>query len=835
MKRRRVTRACDSCRSKKVKCDGRQPCIHCTVYSYNCTYCTPGVRNKHSIEHHQDPASSQLLSTAAILAKATNPSGSSNDPSVSGPQLNLARNLVACNKILSFLLPDLKLDFLDHSKQISFDFEKFKAIYKNETSDNGPNLLENVALEYLSGKDVGSVKVKDESNEGLAPMDGANIPSFTLSPTLSSTSNMEIELPPKEETLRLIYACWTKGCVLFRFYHRPSLLEEVDLLYSIDPRDYGDRQHQFLPLFYLTLACGLLFSKNSAKSSADNTILEDEGYRYFMSARKLIDISNISDISLIQTVVMMTMYLQCLAQLSTCYLYIGIAMRSALKEGLHRNLSIVRLSDLSPIDIDTRKRLFYTIYKMDIYINSLLGLPQLIQEDEFDQEMPCNLDDDNITADAYLFEKQGDRPSSAECANHHTRLLMIQSHIIRKLYPVKVKGQTPSRPDHIHQKVTEAEMELKSWLDQLPYELKPAAIDFDDPQSIKSQRLFVLANCYIRLSFFNCQIMLYRPFIHYISSGRALTQDHTDPRSLIRGRNCIKVARLVVKLASRMIDHDLLVGTYWFSMYSIFFSVACLIYYYHFANYSGGANYAGVLFDDDLNIEEIQKDIEIGQKVLHSLKNSSSSSLRVFNILNALFEQMNQRTASSSAAEGKPFMSRKEPLSAPFPITDERVGTTFSNFDIINSFSTERKIEEPMRMPSLSHRLSQKRKQPEPLMRSIVRPEMQEPPVSPVVKSPGSLQTFSDSGLELGPLISNGTEALDYVPGVFDALDAQIFGRILPPYMLEKNAKHGAAADSMSPYPASLDPNVTEFDLGDYSRSPELNYLDPFTINSYQL
>lgn len=33
-KRRRVTRACDECRRKKIKCDGRQPCTHCSVYSY---------------------------------------------------------------------------------------------------------------------------------------------------------------------------------------------------------------------------------------------------------------------------------------------------------------------------------------------------------------------------------------------------------------------------------------------------------------------------------------------------------------------------------------------------------------------------------------------------------------------------------------------------------------------------------------------------------------------------------------------------------------------------------------------------------------------------------
>lgn len=33
-KRRRVTRACDECRRKKIKCSAGLPCIHCTVYSY---------------------------------------------------------------------------------------------------------------------------------------------------------------------------------------------------------------------------------------------------------------------------------------------------------------------------------------------------------------------------------------------------------------------------------------------------------------------------------------------------------------------------------------------------------------------------------------------------------------------------------------------------------------------------------------------------------------------------------------------------------------------------------------------------------------------------------
>ncbi|KAL2833987.1 hypothetical protein BJY01DRAFT_253274 [Aspergillus pseudoustus] len=36
--------ACDECRRKKIKCDGKQPCTHCTFYSYDCTYDQPSNR-----------------------------------------------------------------------------------------------------------------------------------------------------------------------------------------------------------------------------------------------------------------------------------------------------------------------------------------------------------------------------------------------------------------------------------------------------------------------------------------------------------------------------------------------------------------------------------------------------------------------------------------------------------------------------------------------------------------------------------------------------------------------------------------------------------------------
>lgn len=826
LKRRRVTRACDNCRLKKVKCDGKQPCIHCTVYLFSCTYDRPNVRNKKvSAPMPSTPQSTALLQLIAMNRM----------PSIT----TINSNLILSQNILALLFPKLKFNFLDDKPQ-NFDFVKFEKV-----------------VGYLQHKNPGNYSVNDIMelyHDGPTPTHSPTPQTEPYAAAASSAdesigAEIKIILPPKQEALQLIYTTWNKACVLFRFYHRPSLLEEVDLLYNMDPLHYTDRQQKFLPFLYSVLACGSLFSKSSYTKSENNDTLEEDGFRYFLEARKLVDITNVGDIPSIQTIVMMIVYLQCSARLSTCYSYIGIALRSALKEGLHRNLSIFQSRrKLDPIEADTRKRLFYTIYKMDIYINSLLGLPRSISEDEFDQELPVELDDQFITRDAYLYEEQGGRLSSSGCANHHTKLTIILSKIVKELYPIKVKPKSKTHSPNIHDKVTELELELKHWLDNLPQELRPTNPSNPDGDSQIPER-FKLANYYLHLSFLNCQISLYRPFIHYISNG--YQSQSSDPRSLIRGRNCIKVARMVVKLANKMIDQKLLIGTYWFSMYTIFFSIACLIYYFHFANYINqknnvkGVNYAGVMFDDDLNIEMIRKDIEIGRKVLNTLKNMSNASLRIYNILNSLFEQLNRRTADTSM---KASVSNQTSEAV-----DDGVQDILSNFDMINDFTNKEKGDTFKLVDSQLQVNSEGRDQ---LFNFLAKPKIDENIAAGIKIDQGSFNETSGDGLrsqepftnEVDNFIGNSAEKkegqqatvsptnvfdslLQYVPGVIDTLDKQIFGRMLPPYMLEGQKRQDDAEissglpQSNSNYLSGLE----DFDFDSTAFDPtQFDALEPF-------
>lgn len=825
LKRRRVTRACDNCRLKKVKCDGKQPCIHCTVYSYNCTYDRPNVRNKKALAPAPSTPQTDLLHLIVMNRM----------PSVSTTN----SNLVLCQNLMNLLFPRLHLNFLDDRPQ-NFDFNKFQKVvsylqHKNSASINLHEILDM----YL-----------DSPTPSASPINHVeHLASSTNSIDDHLGAEIKMILPSKEVALQLIFTTWNKACVLFRFYHRPSLLEEVELLYSLDPLHYTDRQQKFLPFMYSILACGSLFSRQSNGPLTSNEALEDDGFKYFLEARKLIDITNVGDIPSIQTIVMMIIYLQCSARLSTCYSYIGIALRSALKEGLHRNLSIFQSSKrkLDPIEMDTRKRLFFTIYKMDIYINSLLGLPRSISEDEFDQDFPVDLDDEYITREAYHVEKQQGRLSSSGCANHHTKLMIILSMIVKELYPIKIKPKpnAEAKPAiNIHEKITDLEFQLKQWLEALPAELKPT--DPNDSESGNQiPERFKLANYYLHLSFLNCQISLYRPFIHYISNGYQST--YSDSRSLIRGRNCIKVARMVVKLANKMIDQNLLVGTYWFSMYTIFFSIACLIYYFHFANYNNqknkmGVNYAGVLFDDDLNIEMIREDIEIGRKVLNTLKNTSNASLRIYNMLNNLFEQLNRKTADTSLKAN--LMSGSSSLEA----NDHSVQVTLRNFDNINDYSSDKnaegagvdafkfmnappngKLDSDKELFDLFAKTSNDDKVVQDF--NVDVPKVQNPSTKTLAaevtqQNPLNPKTTNLDDINMSAFIDT---PLDYVPGVIDTLDTQIFGRILPPYMLEGNKRQDTTFGKPS---EDVFKGFDEHELNSLTFDPSLfDSLDPFKPN----
>lgn len=185
------------------------------------------------------------------------------------------------------------------------------------------------------------------------------------------------------------------------------------------------------------------------------------------------DITDCRDITSLQAVLFMILFLQASANLSTCYSYIGIALRSSLRMGLHRNLA----GNFNPIERETRRRVFWVVRKMDTYVSALLGFPQMLSYDDIDQELPLEVDDEYITKDAILSMPEG-KISLYAASNAHTRLMRTLAKVIKYIYPTKgleqsVHGTAKASYVISNAKIREIEKDLADWLDRLPMGLRP--------------------------------------------------------------------------------------------------------------------------------------------------------------------------------------------------------------------------------------------------------------------------------------------------------------------------------------------------------------------------
>lgn len=683
------------------------------------------------------------------------------------PDIRRVENKLKCAElVLESIMPGV--DVFNPSFDIQGFLEAVQKARLEETSNpNSPY----TALK-LAQKGVTSVlAMKGGNNEideetGLpkgsvrSNINGDNDTAILNSPTVSPLDpgfgrEIKIILPPKHVASELIEAVWDNACVLFRFYHRPSFIRDLDLLYETDPDDYTNKQYKILPLVYSVMAVGVLFSMDKCEKLGFKDA--SEGYKYFVAARKLIDIADARDTYAIQSIVMMIIFLQCSARLSTCYSYIGVALRSALRAGLHRKVAY----NFNPIELETRKRLFWTIRKMDIYVNAMLGLPRSTAESDFDQELPDEIDDENITEDAYFPQMKG-KLSSAGIANAHTRLITILSHIMKYIYPVKPEIVTSSPLYNVtHSNVSQMEAEIRDWLESLPVELRPGANP--PPQYLKANRLLNLALCHV-------QIVLYRPFIHYCSP-----KFKGDEKARVSALNCIGVSRRAMYIAHELTSQRLLNGAYWFSIYTIFFSVACLVFYVH-------EN------PNDPEAVEIRRDAELGKNALTSLKDSSMSAQRTYNLLNTLFEQLNRRTAkmpvipqntNGSSAGSTPIDQQNEFGSAASAGIESEIDETFSQPPVKrmrkSRSSQGRKDVMSAGAPAsgVTATAAAESVNGFPSMEAVNTPQDR-----PLTSAPSVVSDVSDGRKTESPHL--------YVPGIMDQVDAQLFGRFLPPYMLQQ-------------------------------------------------
>ena len=395
------------------------------------------------------------------------------------------------------------------------------------------------------------------------------------------------DLPPKEVAIELCRNTIDDCCALQRPLHRPTFFKRLDSIYALDPENYTNEHVKFVPLLYSSMAVGCLFGRpDDNKSELDKKGYRsaiEQGYQYFQIAKTMLDITDCRDLMSIQAVMFMILFLQGTAKLATCYAYIGVALRACCRLGMHRKIT----GKFNIIEQEERKRLFWQVRGLDIYVGAMLGLPMMLSDDDIDQVQPSEVPDDYITEIGILPVSQETFPLY-KATNAHTNLLHILQKVVRYVYPVKNTSDTTTSGEYTvsHSLIRELERDLQSWMDELPLQLRPSEnADIELSRYVEEQpRRRSIANMLtcrvqqlLRMSYAYVQMMIYRPFLHYVAQASQTAR--TDKRSFACAAACVSVARNIVHITSEMKRRGLLMGSYWFVMYTTYFAILSLLYF----------------------------------------------------------------------------------------------------------------------------------------------------------------------------------------------------------------------------------------------------------------
>ncbi|PNY23060.1 Stress gene activator [Tolypocladium capitatum] len=643
-KRRRVTRACDECRRKKIKCDGKQPCTHCSVYSYECTYDKPSNRRRNPAPQYIEALESRLQRAETLLRKFmpdVDLADPSLDPAIQQEFNN--REHVRANTVKLRAGPLCEPDANDAKLTTMID-----SIGQLDLDDKG-------GWDF-HGTSSGAVflrRMKDHFRGMMGPMSKAPFlpraerpPGLTCLDSPSPAGNSPFsaarsypDLPPKDVARKLCYYSLSCATCLVRIIHVPTFYQRFDQIYDRPIDSLNQEDTHFLGLVYAVIALGCMYNNlddAKPKSGAYRTSM-NEGFKYYKTARALLqDLAECRDIVSLQALLFMILFLQATSNLSACYAFVGLALRCALRIGLHRHLQHEKIS---PIEQEVRRRVFYVIRQMDIYISTMLGFPLLLNIDDVDQPYPTEVDDEYISSTGIIPPPPG-TPSFFEAFNAQTRLMEVLGKVTKYVYPMHGQGQPGMKGDRpaptyliSYSKIKEIETDLHGWYERLPEMWRPNP---DGPIEVVRVRHL------LRFAYAHVQLVLYRPFLHYISP-RLIQANKVDELSYACAAAAISVSRNIVHIGLEIRKQGVLSGPYWFMLYTEFFAVLSLVFY-------------TIENPDKPGSQEVLADARAGRQMIADLADKSMSADRVTKALEPLFDQLPERL---DQARARPVPSKK--------------------------------------------------------------------------------------------------------------------------------------------------------------------------------
>ncbi|CAL1702336.1 unnamed protein product [Somion occarium] len=494
LQRRRVWRACESCRRKKIKCDGVEPtCSQCASSKSQCTWLQTKDRAALS-RHYVQELEARLLhmeslfqQVAPILEQVGQASGidMSNLPSTSGapPAGTVTPNT------LSNILPKRQSQNDSNGIDDAMGAEPMQPIkVEDDVSESFGQLAldEHGQMRWIGGSSTMSLiqsfrtitasplhRVSPMDEDPLAPGPSVNKLYFPASVFFGKVRALpqpeEVEYPERDLADKLVDAYFARFHFLMPVVDKPSFLRRYQ--YLMDNRgdvNIARRETAFMALVCAVFACGAKLVDDPRLTRGENLDDAGMGMVYYERALILHYISHASiQVEHVQCFLLMSSFLCSVNCLPQAWILVGQAVRTAQDIGLHRS---PRRLLITPIEKETRRKVWWGAYTLDRMLALALGRPLGIEDSDCDAELPVDVDDEQLPEYFAGATMPPGTPSLMRGFIELCLLYKIAGRVLRQVYALdKCKDHLePEKRNELNRSVESLDKALTKWCDDLP-------------------------------------------------------------------------------------------------------------------------------------------------------------------------------------------------------------------------------------------------------------------------------------------------------------------------------------------------------------------------------
>ncbi|KAA1476285.1 hypothetical protein DENSPDRAFT_843199 [Dentipellis sp. KUC8613] len=538
-KKRRIQRACDICRRKKIRCNGYQTpgrkCSNCTTYNFECTYVEAATKRgppKRYVQHLE----TRLEKMEALLQRLCPDVDLSQDLDVQLDREGSVRDRPNTGGSLSPAVspgaPAARPSsppFLASPAPAPAGGSGTRSSSANEVEELVPSEDEYLDTQLLQdrlqqlhinplykrfiGKSSGvqlvhtAIDLKSEFSGTGRKIHFQDLPRrsefWALHPWECKVVHGEKKhytFPDLDLLNSLIKLYFKHINVLLPLLHRPTFNKAV-------AEGLHFRDENFAGVLLLVCACASRYSDDKRVLLEGTNTWHSAGWAWFsqiqMVRKPLLSVPCLYEL---QIYALSVLYLQgCSAQLA-CWILVGIGIRVAQDVGAHRRK--VYHATLT-VEDELWKRAFWVLVVLDRLMSSALGRPCAIQEEDFDIDYPVECDDEYWTHPdpKQAFKQPPGKESYMSYFVRYLKLNQILAFALRTLYTINkskiLLGFVGQKWEQ--QIVAELDSALNKWIDSVPDHLRWDPTREDDTFFLQSASLYC--------TYYHLQILVHRPFI----------------------------------------------------------------------------------------------------------------------------------------------------------------------------------------------------------------------------------------------------------------------------------------------------------------------------------